>query len=206
MAPNSPVDDPLLPVFSTPASRIQPGRARRAGVAMLIDPSDTVLFIQRAVKRGDPWSGHIGLPGGHAHPEESFLDAAVRETEEEVGLRIRDVDPLGSLDDLRTSGNLPSKVIRPWVFRVPTLGPVALQEDEVAAVHRFPLDDLLAGTGRGTFDFEHGGTIWTLPRVDFAGVRLWGLTLRIVDQLLHRLDGRGTGLDRPPASPPADEL
>ncbi len=201
MTPPSSVDDPIAAALSTPPTTIAPGQARRAGVAMLIDPSDTVLFIQRAVKEGDPWSGHIGLPGGHAQAGETFLEAAIRETHEEVGLRIDAHGPLGALDDLQTPGSLPTKVVRPWVFRVPALGPVTLQEEEVADVHPFSLDDLLAGTGRSTFELDHRGSSWTLPCVDFAGVRLWGLTLRIVDQLLHRIDGRGIGLDRPRGTP-----
>jgi 8-oxo-dGTP pyrophosphatase MutT (NUDIX family) len=189
-------DDPLTPALRRPPTRIDPTGARRAGVALVIDPDDTVLFIRRAVKKGDPWSGHVGLPGGHAHPTETFLDAAVRETLEEVGMDLQGTAPLGALDDLRTPSSLPTKVVRPWVFRAPRLGPYQLQADEVASVHPFSLDDLLRGTGRGTFELDYSGSKWTLPCVDFDGVRLWGLTLRIVDELLDRLDGRGQGLDR----------
>ncbi|MEZ4319264.1 MAG: CoA pyrophosphatase [Myxococcota bacterium] len=189
-------NDPLVDALRHSPIRIDPTGARRAGVALVIDPSDTVLFIRRAEKRGDPWSGHVGLPGGHAHPGESFLDAAVRETREEVGLDLSGAATLGSLDDLRTPSSLPTKVVQPWVFRAPVLGPLVLQHDEVASVHPYPLEALLAGEGRGRFELDYGGSRWTLPCVDFDGVRLWGLTLRIVDQLLDRLDGRGQGLDR----------
>ncbi|MCB9673801.1 MAG: CoA pyrophosphatase [Alphaproteobacteria bacterium] len=188
--------DPLALALQRPPTRIDPQGARRAGVALVIDPDDTVLFIRRAVKRGDPWSGHVGLPGGHALPGESFLDAAVRETLEEVGMDLSRAAALGTLDDLRTPSSLPTKVVQPWVFRAPALGPYTLQADEVASVHPFPLHALLAGEGRTTFQLDHGGSKWTLPCVDFDGVRLWGLTLRIVDELLDRLDGRGQGLDR----------
>ena len=41
----------------------------------------------------------------------------------------------------------------------------------------------------------HGHPV-TLPRVDFQGQRLWGLSLRVVDDLLDRLDSRGAGLHR----------
>jgi len=186
----------LLDALRAPPTEIDPTGARRAGVALVVDASGSVLFIRRAEKVGDPWSGHIGLPGGHAHPQESFLEAAIRETWEEVGIQLLPNHALGSLDDVRTPSSLPTKVVRPWVFRADSLGPFTLQADEVASVHRYPIGDLLRGTHRSTFQLEHGGGSWTLPCVDLDGLRLWGLTLRIVDQLLDRLDGRGQGLER----------
>ena len=64
-----------------------------------------VLFIKRAGRAGDRWSGHTALPGGKRDPQDSDdLAAAVRETREEVGL------------DLTTGGcfhvgNLPQRVV-----------------------------------------------------------------------------------------------
>lgn len=179
-----------------PAVPIELEEARRASVAMLIDPDEHLLFVQRADRPGDPWSGQIALPGGHVEPGESWLDAAVRETLEEVG---KDVDPsgfLGRLDDLQTPAITPTRVVRPHVFSVPDLQVGSLQESEVAAVHVVPLEKLLAGEGRDSFVLEYGGQPWTLPCVDLDGQRLWGMTLRMVDDLLDRIDGRGTGLAR----------
>jgi 8-oxo-dGTP pyrophosphatase MutT (NUDIX family) len=49
-----------------------------------------VLLVRRAVRAGDPWSGHVGLPGGRPSPADADpLDTARRETIEEVGF-----DPL----------------------------------------------------------------------------------------------------------------
>ncbi|HET6451474.1 MAG TPA: NUDIX domain-containing protein, partial [Spirochaetia bacterium] len=40
-----------------------------------------VLIIKRAERPGDPWSGHLALPGGHAEPgDPSLLAAALRVT------------------------------------------------------------------------------------------------------------------------------
>lgn len=64
-----------------------------------------VLFIKRASRAGDRWTGHVALPGGKRDPEDADDQAAaVREASEEIGL------------DLTTSnyifvGNLPERVV-----------------------------------------------------------------------------------------------
>jgi 8-oxo-dGTP pyrophosphatase MutT (NUDIX family) len=46
-----------------------------------------VLFIKRATRKGDLWSGHVALPGGNLDPVDKSDEAtAIRETVEEVGL------------------------------------------------------------------------------------------------------------------------
>lgn len=163
---------------------------------MLLDDQLDVLFIRRASRDGDPWSGHVGLPGGHLEPGEDFETAARREVEEELGIQLSATQLLGPLDDRETPGHLPTRLVRPFVYQLPRFGPLQLQTSEVASVHPFPLARLLEGTGRSTFRYPYGGRTWELPCVDLGGVRLWGLTLRIVDDLLDRIDGLGHGLDR----------
>jgi hypothetical protein len=46
-----------------------------AAVAIILTPQpDSILFIRRADRSGDPWSGHMALPGGRRDP--SDLDLA----------------------------------------------------------------------------------------------------------------------------------
>lgn len=151
--------------------------------------------MRRAEYDGDPWSGHLSFPGGRVEPGESVLEGAVREVEEELGVALPSHALLGELDEVRTMGPLPPLVIRPFVFALEER-PVLVPNEEVAAVHQLPMDHLLADEGRGLMRHPWRDTELSLPRVDFDGVRLWGLTLHMVDDLLHRLDGRGRGLAR----------
>src|SRR6478752_6570976 len=70
-----------------------------AAVAAVLVPSpDAVLLIRRAERAGDPWSGHMALPGGRREPEDADLvETARRETFEEVGLQLARSDLLGGL-------------------------------------------------------------------------------------------------------------
>jgi hypothetical protein len=80
------------------------------------------------------------------------------------------------------------------VFTVPRWPERFSPSEEVADVHRFALARLLAREGRGTFPWSGHGTTLELPRLDLDGQRIWGLTLRMLDDLLARL----------PASAPLD--
>ena len=199
------VDDLLRAARRPPVCAVAPA-ARRAAVAAVVSPGPrglSLLFIQRAERTGDPWSGQIAFPGGRlSEGDAGPLDAAVREVREEIDLDLSSEHLLGPLDDLAPLSGLPELVVHPWLFCTPELPQLRPDPREVAGVFTAPLADLLAGRGRGQFDYPwRGGTV-PLPAVTLAGpdgasVRLWGMTLRIVDDLLHRLDGRGIGLARP---------
>ena len=64
-----------------------------------------ILFIKRAGRAGDRWSGHTALPGGRRDPlDADDRAAAIRETMEEVGLDL-------TRSDCLYAGNLPERVV-----------------------------------------------------------------------------------------------
>lgn len=187
----------LRRAFERPPIRHVGPVQRTAAVSAVFDRDLNLLFIRRADRAGDPWSGQLAFPGGGVDPTDAdFLDAAIREAREEVGLDLARAELLGSLDDLSPISGLPNILVRPFAFVIDA-HPEVVPNAEVAGAHHRPLASLLAGEGRGPMTLDWKGREWTLPRVDFEGVRLWGMTLRIVDDLLHRIDGRGLGLERP---------
>ena len=92
-----------------------------AAVAVLLHDGTEgleALFIHRAERAGDTWSGQIAFPGGRREPSDSDLRVtAIRETHEEIGVDLASAEPLGVLDDMypRTPV-LPPVVVRPFVF------------------------------------------------------------------------------------------
>lgn len=164
-------------------------RAAVAAVFRVVEAQLELLFIKRAHREGDPWSGHMAFPGGRHEPQDASLEhTAVRETMEELALDLGTGRVLGRLDDLAPrNANLPSIVIRPFVAVVPptvTLVP----SDEVAAAFWVPVEQLRTDEAQA----EHVMTINGLD-ARFPGYRVhdhvvWGLTERIVRQLLPLLD------------------
>ncbi|MFK7930652.1 MAG: CoA pyrophosphatase [Myxococcota bacterium] len=177
-----------------------PAKGRRAAVAAILTPELDLILMQRAVYEGDPWSGQLSFPGGRVEAGETVLEGAVREVREELGFQLLPSQLLGELDEVRTMGPLPPLVIRPFVFALDE-SPILDTNEEVARVHRLALQQLLANEGRGPMRHPWRDQELVLPRVDFDTVRLWGLTLHMVDDLLHRLDGRGRGLARVQGAP-----
>jgi 8-oxo-dGTP pyrophosphatase MutT (NUDIX family) len=162
-----------------------------AAVAVILAPDpDALLLIRRAERAGDPWSGHMALPGGRQAPDDPDLfTTAVRETAEAVGLVLVRGDLIGTLDDVvpRTPV-LPPIAVRPHVFALGRRPRLSLNP-EVAAARWVPLDVLLHPEMYGSVEVEIRGESREFPayRVDDAIV--WGMTERILSSLfLHLRD------------------
>ncbi|MGH7589900.1 MAG: NUDIX hydrolase, partial [Gemmatimonadales bacterium] len=105
------------PIQSPDASMV------RAAVALIHVPApDAILLIHRATRDGDPWSGQMGLPGGHvASTDTDLVATAIRETVEEVGVRLERGKLVGSLDDVAPRSVVPPPfLVRPFLFSVPS--------------------------------------------------------------------------------------
>jgi 8-oxo-dGTP diphosphatase len=115
----------------------------RAAGGVVIDGDGQVVLVHRP--RYDDWA----FPKGKLDPGESFEDAALREVEEETGMRCRLVRELPSSEYRDNKGR--SKVVRYWLMEVEDeVGFVP--NDEVDELRRLPLDDALALL---TYDRDH---------------------------------------------------
>lgn len=81
-------------------------------------------------------SGQWALPGGRIDEDETPEEAALRELEEELGLRLSPSDILGRLDDYCTRSGYRITPVVLWARSVEALVP---DPGEVASVHRFQL-------------------------------------------------------------------
>lgn len=169
---------------------LEPG-VPRAAVAAIFGPKDELLFIQRAERVGDVWSGHMAFPGGREEAHDPSLQAtAERETWEEIGLDLSGAVCLGALSPMSAPRDAAIKrlTVVPYVFRVEAW-PAFTMSEEVAGIVRFRFDRLLAREARGTFPYTWQGAALQLPCVRLEGTLLWGMTLKMVDELIALVEG-----------------
>jgi len=180
------------------APRRAGGEGPRAAVALVLREGPSggleLLFIRRAEHEKDPWSGHMGFPGGRAEPGDPGLEAtAVRETLEETGLDLdREGERLGALDEVRAlaRGRPVDLVIAPFVFRLRGRAE-GTPSHEVVSLHWLPLERLLAEETRSTLQYQYEETVLELPCLRIEGLVIWGLTYRMFDNLRAILDRAG---------------
>lgn len=152
-----------------------------------------VLLIRRAERPGDPWSGHMAFPGGHAQSEDADLRAtALRETQEEIGVDLeRHGELIGRLDDIGTTarGRHTGMVITPHVF-VLHGDPEFSLSDEVAEFLWGPLGRMARGEVDTVTEYWLDDVHFELPAYDVDGRIVWGLTYAMLQNLFAKVAGR----------------
>lgn len=179
----------------------EPTRTRSA-VAMILGEGEEglqILFIKRAPRPGDPWSGDLAFPGGRLEPCDSGPRAAAeRETREEIGLDLQLAQHLGRLDDI-AGAHLPV-VVSCFAYGIGL--PVSLTlNDEVEQVFWTPLKRLREQRRHGPALVTFNGDSLTRPAIDLLGPGhkvLWGITYRLAMGFLDRM---GWTLDPQPPGP-----
>ncbi len=141
--------------------------------------------------------GEVCFPGGRAEPEESVIDAAVRETCEELGIRPEEIEVIFELEPL-TMGD--GREVYPVSARlhIKDIESLALSEDEVAEVFLLPVKwleehppvhyDLAAAPDEELPEkllsyLSHYGEYRKTGKTDYYeydGHGIWGLTARII--------------------------
>jgi 8-oxo-dGTP pyrophosphatase MutT (NUDIX family) len=164
-----------------------PPAGRHAVVAAVLRDAPAgaeVLLIRRAEHERDPWSGHMALPGGHGDAaDQSLVATAVREVSEEVGLEL--------LEHAELLGRLPEVVAHPAAFSIFPMvfaleagrEPVANPE-EVQEVVWASLEHLLSPGARSSHEALVQAQRHRFPAFDVRGRTVWGLTYRILAELL----------------------
>ena len=173
----------LLPEASLLESQEGPPEA---AVAIIIDPKDrggSALFIERRERLGDPWSGQIAFPGGHKSAiDRSFLETAIREAQEEVGINLSNHQMLGVLPLMRAHTR--RVLVAPFVFQLNSSVTVELN-DEVTESFWVPLG-LLDQLSTSKSNVKVEGGVLTVDSYIYEGRVIWGLTFRIVNLLLAK--------------------
>ena len=121
----------------------EPSTLKRAAVVLALtesnDRDDTAFLLTKRASSLRSHRGQWALPGGRCDSGETPVEAALRELDEELALKLSAADVLGTLDDYPTrSGYL----ITPVVVWAADSAAIRSNPDEVASVHRIALDTI----------------------------------------------------------------
>ena len=170
-------------------------QTRQAAVAAILKQHEghtQALFILRATKQSDPWSGQMAFPGGHIEKyDASSKEAAIRETQEEIGLDLTAHGRyLGRLDDVKANPRRRAidMVVTPHVFVLENTDVSFSPNYEVADVLWGSLDDMFHGRSITETQFTMMEDVQTFPGYDVQGQVVWGLTLRMLDYMFSVVD------------------
>jgi 8-oxo-dGTP pyrophosphatase MutT (NUDIX family) len=161
----------------------------QAAVAAILKPGPLgaeVLLIKRADREGDPWSGHLAFPGGKREAtDSSLLVTSIRETKEEVGLTLPSSSFVVRLEDVRARTN--GYKVAEFVFTLDASSVVLEANEEVQDTLWVPLERIALSQGKDTMPWTVAGQTIELPCVKLGNHVLWGMTHRMVMQLLDVL-------------------
>lgn len=165
------------------------GGLRHAAVLVPLlerDGEICLLFTKRPMELRRH-AGQVCFPGGRIDESDADdLAAALRETEEEIGLPPGNVEVLGRLDE--TLVLVSSFRLTPWVGRVPYPFPYAPHAQEVEEIIVVPLRELSAPGAHRTQEVVAYGIPHEVHFYDVKGQVIWGATARVVTQLLQLLE------------------
>lgn len=137
-----------------------------------------VLFVKRAERSGDPWSGQTAFPGGKCNIEDCNLkDTVVRETLEETGMNLLEgCCFLGAMEAMRSTRK-PEMRVLPFVVLLEKEQAIKLNE-ELSEYFWVPLKELAKHNGTVKLSAEEQ------PACIIDSHIIWGLTYRILQQFL----------------------
>ena len=165
-------------------AREQPVRPAAVLIPVVDHPQPTVLLTQRSAHLNDH-AGQIAFPGGKIDATDaSPLDAALREAEEEVGLRREFIEPIGYLDLYATGFGFR---ILPTVARVRPGFKLSINRGEVDDAFEVPLAFLMDPANHQLHSKEFRGMERSYYAMPFAERYIWGATAGILRVLYERI-------------------
>ena len=160
---------------------------REAAVAIIRSksPETAYLILRRATNPLDPWSGHFAFPGGRRDPgDEDLLATSLRETLEEVGLRLDPAHLKKRLPPMEAGGSLDNPVrVVPFLFEIPDQPKLTLDPIECADAFWVP-EDYLRDPSSRSFITPLPDPAKRFPSIMLEGGHVWGFTYKVLEELL----------------------
>ncbi len=178
--------------LASPApTRMPPSDSRQAAVLvpLFVDAGELWTLLTRRSESLPHHRGQVAFPGGGRETGEDLWTAALRESEEEIGLPPAMVLKLGQLDEV---GSPAGFRIVPCVGAIPHGFESKPSPEEIDEVFAVPVSELANPQLVEDREVVVNGRRRTIRLYHVGRHLIWGLTARILQNLLARLDLSGT--------------
>jgi 8-oxo-dGTP pyrophosphatase MutT (NUDIX family) len=175
-------DHSLVPGGAPPAVALTPAAVL---VPLVMRPEGLAVLLTQRTAHLTAHAGQVSFPGGSIEPEDAdSIAAALRETEEEVGLPRDYVEVIGRLDTYVTSTGFE---VTPVVGLVRAPYPSKPDPFEVAEVFEVPLDFILDPVNHERHSRELKGRMRSFYVVPYRNRYIWGATAGMLVNLAEVL-------------------
>jgi len=204
--------DEIKAVFTGRSGRLRPVRSY-AVLVPLIEMEDSLHLLYQVRSHAVRQPGEVSFPGGQIEVGESPFQAALRETEEEIGIRQEAIEVIGELDALL---NHEQNLVYPFLglINIPSLGEISVNACEVESLFTVPIDFFLRNKpveypmayrpdDDGIFPYHRikNGDLYLRRSIahpvyfyEYDGHTIWGLTAKITREFIRELIKSRPGL------------
>ena len=165
-------------------------RASAVLIAFWAEDERVNVILTRRSEKLRSHKGQVSFPGGRLDEGESFIDAALRETHEEVGIPITQIEVLGRLDDAWSGARHLVVPVVGWLSERPSFAP---NPDEVAEVLVADVQTLSDPASRSLEEFQRDGYVYRNNTLRWAGGEVIGLSADILLEALDWSQGESPG-------------
>ncbi len=159
-------------------------KTRQSAVLILLYPDKGSIYVPLILRQvyNGVHSGQMAFPGGRYEPEDkTLIRTALREAQEEIGLRLNDVEILGPL----TSIYIPPSnlVVQPIVAAMPYAPEFNPDRREVADIFEISLEEITDPAVIGESEIEVRGVKVRAPHYFIQEQMVWGATAMMISEL-----------------------
>jgi 8-oxo-dGTP pyrophosphatase MutT (NUDIX family) len=162
-------------------------RFRDGAVLILLYPVEGELHLPltRRTRSVESHKGHISLPGGAREADEELVDTALRESEEEIGVKLTEESILGKLSVIHVP--VSRYRVTPFVAAIRARPEYRPHKKEVEEIIEIPLQFFLEEKNIYTEWQTHMNRRMLVPFYRFGRHKIWGATAMILSEFAELL-------------------
>lgn len=168
------------------SNKIPNETTRQSAVLIVFYPSEGQVFVPLILRPqyDGTHGGQMALPGGKMeYADENLIRTALREAQEEIGLRAMDVNIIGELTDVFIP--VSNFVVKPVVGFMDYKPDFFPDKREVEKIFEVEFSDFLKLENKGLKDITVGKRTMNVPGFDIQNEWVWGATALIMNEIVE---------------------